>query len=245
MRGLAIVAGLSVSASVASAAVVFSDDFEGDYANGDQVAIHTPDIGLQWTGSTNSVLRDNTNTPAPSGTGGAFYASLNDRIIGQLNAADIPSTANATMYITFDFYVASDTGNGLDFITFAPSPGYRGPDFLLRPNGTFAHYTNASNTYTTDANFNFAADAWQSASLVVNYGTGAASLTVGAETVNFTVADPNSTSMREIYFINTNDNQNVVGVDNIIISTTPVPEPAGVALIGLGALAALRGRRRA
>jgi len=240
---LALVASLAFS-SFASATVVFSDDFEdASFSNGDNVANHTPDVGLQWSASSNSVLRN--SSPAPAASGGNYYASLNDRIIGQLDAAGITATTNATVYTDFDFYVASDTGNGLDVITFAPSPGYRGPDFILKPDGTMAYYTNASNTYNTASNFSFTVGTWQHASLVVNYGTGAASLTIGAQTTNFTVADPNSTSVRELYFINGNDNQNVVGVDNIVMSNSPVPEPASLSLIGLGALGLLHRRRKA
>lgn len=236
VAGSLAIVGLLALSGITSAAVLFSDDFEGPYAEGDNTALHTPDVGLQWSASSNSRLRDGSGGfPAPSGSGGTFYSSLNDRIIGQLNAGEIALSTNAIVYTQFDFYVASDTGHGLNYITFAPWPGYRGPDFLLRPDGTFAYYTNASNTYTTDPNFDFTADTWHTASLVVNYGTGAASLKVGAETANFTVADPSSTTVREVYFINYNDHQNVVGVDNIILSTTPpVPEPTMVTMFVTG-----------
>lgn len=243
LGSLAVVASMAMS-SASSAAVVFSDDFEGSgYNNGDNVAIHTPDVGLQWSASSNSLLRN--ASPAPAGSGGTYYASLNDRIIGQLNAGDIAATTSTTVYTEFDFYVTSDSGYGLNYITFAPSPGYRGPDFILQPDGTMKYYTNASNTYNPVANFSFTVDAWQHASIVVNYGTGAGSITVGAQTGNFTVADPLSTSIREIYFINTNNNQNLVGVDNIVVSTTPVPEPVGLSVVGLGVIGLLHRRRKA
>lgn len=242
---VALVASLGLS-SFASAAVVLSDDFEGSgYINGDNVSTHSPDVGDPWSASTNSVLRN--ASPSPSGSGGTYYASLNDRIIGYLTSADQTATNNATIYTEFDFYVSSDTGGtGLNYITFTAWPGYRGPDFILRPTGTFAYYTNASNVYNTDPNFSFTVDAWQHASLVVNYQTGAASLTVGSQTANFASADPtNATYIREVDFINGNDHQTVVGVDNIVVSTTPVPEPAGLSLLGLGALGLLSRRRKA
>lgn len=232
--------------SFASATVVFQDDFEGSgYNNGDNVGSHSPDVGT-WTTTLSSTIRDGSDPGyvAPAGAGGTYYASMQDRIVGQLDSLGIAATTGVKVYTEFDYYVPTTAGYYLDVITFAPSPGYRGPDFILKSDGTLANYTNISNQYNTVANFSFTAGVWQHASLVVDYGTGAASLTVGASTGNFTVADPSSTSVRELYFL-ASDLTNKVYVDNIVMSTTPVPEPAALSLIGLGAVGLLNRRRKA
>lgn len=241
---LALAASLAFS-SFASATVVFSDDFEGvGYNNGDSVGSHSPDVGT-WTTVYSSSLQNSSPSPK-SGTGGSFYASLIDRVVGNTGISGAAATANTTVYTTFDFYVTGNvSGNGLDYSMY-DSSGNRGPTFLLKPNGSLAYYTESSGVYNTVANFNFATDAWQSASLVVNYATGAVSLTVGAQNANFTVGSPLSSNVRELYAINRNDSlSDVVGFDNIVISNTPVPEPAGLALVGLGALGLLRRKRKA
>ncbi|MCC7350432.1 MAG: PEP-CTERM sorting domain-containing protein [Phycisphaerales bacterium] len=244
---LALVASLALS-SFASAAVLFSDDFEGvGYTNGQTVNSTTPDVGQPWNpiaGSGSSTIRDGTDVGfvAPAGSGGTFYASLGDRIAIMQDAAGITATTSVKVYTEFDFYVNSAADYGLELITWSPSA--RGIDALIKSNGTLSYYTNLSNTFNPVANFSFTTNSWQHGSLVIDYATGAASLTVGSSTGNFTVADPGSISLKEFYF-NANALQNNVYVDNIVVSTTPVPEPASLSLIGLGALGLLSRRRKA
>jgi len=263
---LTLVASLAL-ANVASAAIVFSDDFDGPTTfwrarqNYDGVAVHPPDVGAAWQVS--GVLRDGSDAgyfpPLPT-TGGTFYMEPLPRADGFLTTAGGDETVNQLTHFSWDFYVQGYTGaaaeaaaangtNGLEFGSFdtgLTQGGPRGTDFFLLADGTLKYYTNSGGfTHVPSNSFSFSTDRWLSATMDVDYATGAASLTIGSQTANFPVADSGANRLDQMIFTNSSTGGKLSVLDNIVVRVGEVPEPASLALVSLGALGLLRRRSHA
>lgn len=250
--GAAVMVALLLLGNVATGQVVFSDDFDGPTTffrarqNFDSLGVHPPDVGVDpW--QQNGVLRDGSDPgyPAPGANGGTFYAQPGSpRLQGQLTSPDAAATFNKVVNISWDMYLKSTTG-GLSnsFELGSWDTGYlagpRGYDLFFKPDGTLDVYTN-SGGFVTAPSFSFATDQWVSPSMTIDYATGAASLTIGAQTTNFTVADLTAHRLDVITFQDYSGGANLALFDNF---TVAVPEPASLSLLGVAALGLMRRRR--
>jgi hypothetical protein len=250
---LAMLASFALSAD---AGIVFSDDFDGPTTfwrarqNFDSIGVHPPDVGVDpWGGV--GVLRDGSDAgyPMPGATGGTFYAEPYARMLGNLTPADGASTENQLVKFSFDFYVQSyATGGALSGLEFCPwdtafvySGGIRGTDMMLQADGTLKYYTN-SGGFTQVPSFSVPTDTWASATLWINYANGAATLNIGAQSVNFTVADFGANRVDVLHVENLSASGKLSAIDNLNVEVV-VPEPGFAALACLGVAGLMRRRK--
>jgi hypothetical protein len=261
---LALVGSLAFASTV-SAAVVFADDFDGPTTffrarqNYDSLGVHPPDVGQDpW--QQNGVLRDGSDAgyPAPkAGTGGTFYGEPGllptyRRLDGWLTPAGGAATLNQVVRYNWDVYVQSYSGSdpfsGFEFSTFSTpglaGGGIRGHDIWLAADGTLGYYTGSEGlVYVPSNEFSFSTDTWISPQLVVDYSTGAASLTIGSQTKNFSFITSGANRADQLILSNASTGNHLALFDNIQVSV--VPEPASLSLAALGAVSLRRRNRKA
>ena len=240
LGGIALVSSLAFSNAVL-AGIIFSDDFDGPTTfyrpreNNDGIpGVHPPDVGVDpWGG--NGRLRDGSDVgyPGPGPNGGVFYAEpYPPRMIGNIATGPANSTENNLVSLSWDFYVQGYAPgglvtSGLELCTWDTGflAGPRGTDFWLQADGSLQYYTNSGGFTQVPSNeFSFATDQWNSAQLLIDHATGAATLNIGTQSKSFTVADPGANRIDSFHIQNDNDSGNgkVSFFDNIVVNFVDV-----------------------
>ncbi len=247
----------------AATVVVYNDNFENISPGGTP----TPTVGTNFGTDNGLVIAAGAGTNSttathpgsPSGGSNIYYADRPDgESMGHFGGFSQDASTGDTVRAEMDMLVVSNAGGaggmlfglGSDGLGLAADGGYMSILFLANGDGSIDYRTatgwsTTSGTYTTDA--------WNH--IVIDYaiGSSTATLTIGAGTpIAVTApfagaAGPASTTPPfdvDSVFIRT-ANGNAIGyVDNIIATvTSPIPEPASMAMLGLAAMCML-GRRR-
>lgn len=238
----------STAPSVAAPVVVFQDNFE-DTTPPLPHLVDNPQVGSYPTVAPtipeSSVYAAGGSYPASPGDGANIL-----RIFGkQRNYAVLSSPASGEGTLTFEFDARLDASSAFSFGLIGDTgvvslDGLKNPIWIQLTTTALQAYS-LPGSWQTVAGLSHTMSTWQHYKIVYELGSSQFDLTAGANTATSTRLNQ-ATAINEVthVFVNGGTDAHLAYVDNVVVTFDAVPEPAGLALLGLGLPLLLSRRRR-
>jgi len=155
----------------------------------------------------------------------------------KLNSADVVSTTSTDKIVTISWDMIMDDLEGAAgniFLNFRGGPAVSG--ILIKSTGQLRVDNNIVETLAFGQSYSMKVE--------LNYDTGVVSFWNGDVAPKYTGSFDTAKSFQQFDASTSTTGQAAFGIDNVKIETFAVPEPASMALLGLGGLAMLSSRKR-